>query len=362
MNIEDIISRYKNVIVQITTPYGSGSGFYIKDAGLIVTNRHVIAGCNEVAVKSLNFPKKISRVLFSDSLYDIAFIEVPDGFELGDEKLENKHIRAGERIIAIGHPLGLKYTATQGIVSKEERIFNGVKYIQIDAAINPGNSGGPLINEEGKIVGINTFIYRDGESLGFAVPVKYLIQDIEEYVKHKGNYAIRCNSCSNIITKELLDGKYCSFCGNSIDENEFNPKPYIPVGVAITIEEIISKLGKDIRLARTGQNMWDIEEGSALIRITYNQQNGFIYNDAVIAWLPKENIGEVYEFLLRENYNMQGNSFSVWQQRIIIGSVIYKDDLNIEAGIELYNRLFKKADYYDDILINKFGCVKVDDE
>ena len=100
--------------------------------------------------------------------------------------------------------------------------------------------------------------------------------------------------------------------------------------------------------------MWDIEEGSALIKITYNQQNGFIYNDAVLVTLPKDNIGRVYEYLLRENYS--------WQQKIIIGSVIYKDDLTIESGMDLYNRLFKKADYYDDILVNDYACQMVEEE
>jgi len=359
-NTEDIIRKYKDIIIQISTPYGSGSGFYVKEFNLIATNRHVIAECDEVTIRGMHFEKTVARVLFSDAVHDLAFLEAPANVELGEESLLERTVFAGERIIAIGHPMGLKYTATQGIVSKEERIFNGVKYIQIDAAINPGNSGGPLINERGNIVGINTFIYRDGESLGFAVPVRYLLQNLHDYQKHTGSIAIRCTSCQNIITENELDGKYCSFCGNIINTTEFNKKTYEAVGTAKTIEDIICKLGKDIRLTRIGQNAWDVEEGTALVKITYNQSVGYIYNDAVLCTLPKDNIGAIYEYLLKENYTMQGNSFSVWEQKIILGSIIHKDDIDIENGTELYKRLLSKADYYDNILINQFGCQRIE--
>ncbi|MFH2096648.1 MAG: serine protease, partial [Bacteroidota bacterium] len=204
--------------------------------------------------------------------------------------------------------------------------------------------------------------FRDGESLGFAVQVKYLRQNLEDYKKHIGQFAIRCNSCTKVITKELLDGKYCSFCGNPIDESEFAPKPYRPAGVAKMMETIIEKLGKDVRLSRMGPNSWDVEEGSATIRITYNQQNGFIYNDAVLCTLPQENIGKAYEYMLRENYNMQGNSFSIWQQKIILGSVVHNEDLTEDTGAGLYQRLFQKADHYDDILVNQYGCGKIEED
>ena len=85
----------------------------------------------------------------------------------------------GEVVVAIGHPFGLNYTATQGVISKVDRIRDGVKYIQIDAAINPGNSGGPLVNKEGEVIGINSFIIRGGDNLGFALPVSYLKEALD---------------------------------------------------------------------------------------------------------------------------------------------------------------------------------------
>jgi len=79
-------------------------------------------------------------------------------------------MKDGDAVVAIGHPFGLNYTATQGVISKVDRIREGLKYIQIDAAINPGNSGGPLVNMSGEIIGVNSFIIR-GE-ITWALPCR----------------------------------------------------------------------------------------------------------------------------------------------------------------------------------------------
>src|SRR5574338_619774 len=101
-------------------------------------------------------------------------------------KMRNyEETKDGDVVVAIGHPFGLNYTATQGVISKVDRIRDGVKYIQIDAAINPGNSGGPLVNKNGEIIGINSFIIRGGDNLGFALPVNYLREALLLYQPNK---------------------------------------------------------------------------------------------------------------------------------------------------------------------------------
>jgi serine protease Do len=360
--MDNIIKEYRDVIIQIITPFGSGSGFYLKSHNLIVTNSHVVAGCLEVVIKGTHFPKTVSNVLFSDAKFDIALVAPPAGIELPAEELNQTEVFAGEQILAIGHPLGLTYTATQGIVSKEERIFDGIKYIQIDAAINPGNSGGPLISNDGKIVGINTFIFRDGESLGFAVPVKYINQALSDYEKVKGQFAVRCTSCTNVVTESSLEDGYCSSCGNKIDNKLFHPEPYRAAGVAKTIENIITQLGKDVRLTRMGANSWHVNEGSAVIKIFYDQKTNFIFCDAMLCQLPKENIGPLYEYVLRENNGLENISFSIYNQNIVLGSVIFSDDLTEETGVNLFKTLFEKADFYDDTLINKFAAEAIEVE
>ena len=106
---------------------------------------------------------------------DIALLKIPPQ----DSSLEfilSKDVEIGEKVIAIGNPLGLSFSVSEGIVSAKDRpgINNLPGYIQTDAALNPGNSGGPLINDDGKVVGINNF-KAQGENLGFALQSEYII-------------------------------------------------------------------------------------------------------------------------------------------------------------------------------------------
>lgn len=355
--MEKIIDSYKDIIVQIHTPGGSGSGFVVKDKNLIVTNRHVIAGSEEVVIRGENFKKTLAKVIYTDPLNDIAFLRIPEGMEdPGHVAISNEQVNAGESIVAIGHPLGLRFTATQGIVSKSERKFNNVDYIQVDAAINPGNSGGPLINAAGEVVGVNTFIFRDGESLGFALPSVKLNDILREYDEgYQDQRASKCPSCTNLITPETLQDGYCPHCGNKFDLSEFTTTPYVPEGVSKTMESILTGIGKDVKISRVGKTGWDIEEGSAMIKISHNAKNRFIYCDAVLGSLPKKNIGELYEYMLKENYSLESLSFSVDRQNVVLGTIIYDADLNEETGKEILSELFQKADDYDNHMADTYG-------
>lgn len=357
--MREVIEQYRDAIVQIATPTGTGTGFYLQDHDLIVTNRHVIEGHNEVVISGRKFKKQITSVEFRDPIHDLAFLRKPEGIEFPHIKLSraDQAPREGDTIIAIGHPYGLKYTATQGIVSKSDRIYNNVSYIQVDAAINPGNSGGPLINASGEVVGVNTFIIANGDNLGFALPVRHLSETIEEYKPKAGKSVLRCNSCSVIVSVDELEDGYCPNCGNKIDEKEYKPAPYLPAGVRKTIETILTKTGKDVRLARIGPNSWDVEEGSAIIRIEYNVNTRFVIGDALLCKLPKTNIAEIYEYLLRENYNLDGIFFSINNQDIVLSLLVFDDDLSEETGMQLFNNLFRMADHYDNILIENYSCI-----
>jgi serine protease Do len=357
--MKEIISEYKNAVVQIHTPNGTGSGLIIKERGLIVTNRHVVVGNDEVIVRGEHFKKSIAQVIYSDALNDLAFLRLPDGYDAAKPvAISNELVQAGETIIAIGHPLGLRFTATQGIVSKAERRFNNVDYIQVDAAINPGNSGGPLINSRGEVVGVNTFIFKDGESLGFALPSTKLDLLLREYAQRGfEEKAAMCAACTNIVEKKSLHDGYCSHCGNLFDLTEFETADYVPTGVSATIETILTEIGKDVKLSRVGKSSWDIEEGTALIKITHNPANGFIYADVTLGAVPKLNIGELYNFLLMENFKLDNLSFSISGQNIILGTLIYDMDLNMESGKQIFSELFQKADEFDGILHEKFGII-----
>ncbi|MBP7075786.1 MAG: trypsin-like peptidase domain-containing protein [Bacteroidales bacterium] len=359
----NIFDHFKNVIIQIATPFGSGTGFYNQEHQVFITNYHVIEGCNEVIISGKNFKKTTTKVLYFDPYFDLAFLEVPEGIVVETAPISEHQLTEGNTIFAIGHPYGLKYTATKGIVSKAQRYYNEIAYIQIDAAINSGNSGGPLVEESGEIAGVNTFIIADGESLGFSLPAKYVLQALDEFEALNRVASTRCKSCKKVLSAGMIDSGYCSNCGATINLEIMNPKPYIPAGAALNIEKMIEKSGRAVNETRVGYNSWEIEEGSATIKLFYNRETRFIVADAYLCNLPKENIMPVYEYMLRENYTNDGLIFSVNNQAVLLSFISYEDDLSVDSGVELLHNLMQKADYYDDILIEQFrGQPRVNEE
>ena len=316
--IEQRIEAYKNVVVQIATPNAIGTGFYWHDAGLIVSNEHVVQGHKTVILNGYGCSDVLSRVLFTDPKYDLAFLELP--LEHGFEKAEicTETVRDGDEVLAIGHPLGLRYTATQGIVSRAERLHNDLHYIQIDAAINPGSSGGPLVNIDGCIVGVNTFIIRDSNNLGFALPAHYLLESFEAYKSHKNKVGTRCAVCSNSVFEDTIEDNYCPYCGTKITFFS-NLEEYTPTGIAAVIEQIISATGRDVRLTRRSSNAWKMREGSANITLNYDENTGHITAQSMLCLLPKQNIKTIYEFLLRQNEVLNGIAISLVKDRKSVG-------------------------------------------
>ena len=360
MDPQQIIEQYQKAIIQIATSGGTGTGFYLKEFDLIITNDHVVAESAEVTIAGKAFDKALSRVWYTDRKHDLAFLQAPAGIELPDVHLgQYEQMKDGDAVVAIGHPYGLNYTATQGVISKVDRIRDGLKYIQIDAAINPGNSGGPLVNMKGEIIGVNSFIIRGGDNLGFALPVNYLREALLMYLPNKGQVSTRCFSCDYLVTSNNIDsGKYCPSCGTEVTLPVIPEKETEPIGAAKTIEEILKELGKDVRLAREGPNAWTVKEGSAKIRITYNAENYFIAGDAYLCQMPTDatKIKPLYQFLLEENYRINGLVLSCLKQNIVLSCIMYDLDLTKENGAESFRNLFQKADYYDDFLKNEYSC------
>ncbi|HUR10920.1 MAG TPA: trypsin-like peptidase domain-containing protein [Flavitalea sp.] len=361
LEFQQIIEQFHPAIIQIATPGGSGTGFYLKEHDVIVTNEHVIGAFAEISITGKTFHKTLARVWYTDRKHDLAFIQPPSGITFPDLPLgAYEQMKDGDEVVAIGHPYGLNYTATQGVISKVDRVRHGLLFIQIDAAINPGNSGGPLVNEKGEIIGVNTFIIRGGDNLGFALPVNYLRRALELYGPYKGTPATRCHSCEFMVLPSNIDSnKYCPACGTEVKIPELPEKESMPVGVARVIESILRDLGKDIKLAREGTNRWEVKEGSARIKINYNADNFFIAGDAYLCQLPVDAamIKPLYKFLLEENYRTQGLVLSCVNQNIILSCILYDLDITQESGTGILRQLFVKADEYDQLLKKEYGCV-----
>ncbi|RLD21973.1 MAG: serine protease [Bacteroidetes bacterium] len=353
---KEIIEHFRDVVVQIATPYATGTGFFLKSQNLIITNEHVVRGNRRVIVDGEKFDKQIVRVLYTDPRLDMAFLEAPAENEMPPVYLgAGEELSEGEIVIAVGHPFGLKYTATQGIISNALHKQNEIEYIQHDAALNPGNSGGPLIDSHGHVIGINTFIIRDGNNIGFSLPDEYLAIALSEYLKHEGKTAVMCHSCSNIVLDDDDFDDYCPHCGTKV-QLPSRAAEYEPAGVKRTIESLLEGLGYNVEISRKGPSSWEITKGSAKINVTYHEKTGLIMGDAYLATLPRKDIKPIYEYLLRQNFSVEGLTFSIKGHDIILSLLIYDRYLNLETGKILFNHLFGKADDYDNILVEQYGA------
>ena len=152
-----------------------GSGVIIERDGQILTNAHVVDGAASVLITLDNGTKVPARTIGVDPVLDVALLRVESQGPMPVARLgDSSSVKVGDEVVAIGNPIGLDQTMTRGIVSGLNRVLPGVSdeaMIQTDAPINPGNSGGPLVDRCGTVIGINTLISEDAQSIGFAVPI-----------------------------------------------------------------------------------------------------------------------------------------------------------------------------------------------
>lgn len=358
MNTQEILDTYQDSIIQIETPLTSGSGFYLEKHQLIVTNSHVVAGLKQVVISSKNIKRREESVVYDDPKYDLAFITTKDLHVKTPLNLSYEGVHDGDKAIAIGHPYGLNYTATEGIVSKAARLQGELEYIQMDAAINPGNSGGPLLNEKGEVIGVNTFIIQNSNNLGFALPFSYVQEALDAFKKLGKQDIIRCSSCLNLVQEINIKNDYCPECGVKIDIAKQRREGYKAVGTIETLEKIIEDMGKNVALARRGQRAWQIDVESARIEISY-YDNGIIIADASLCRLPHERIKEIYHFLLSENAKMDYLHFSIDDNSIVLSYIVVDSSLEEKNGAVALGRLFSKANSYDEILIKNYGALPI---
>lgn len=199
--VKDLVNRFGEAVVLVKTPSGSGSGFIIDDKGHCVTNFHVIEGETRITVDIFQrsggsiHERSISdvEIVAINPFFDLALLRIPAPTDLKLTKVylaDESDIRQGDAAFAIGNPLGLTRSVTQGIISNKNRNVLGQLYIQTTAQINPGNSGGPLFNLRGEVIGVTNMRVVAGEGIGFAIPIQYVkdfLSNREAYAYNKDN-------------------------------------------------------------------------------------------------------------------------------------------------------------------------------
>ena len=181
-NLPAIVKRISPAVVVVETQKGNrkglGTGFFINSRGYIVTNYHVIYGADQAVVRTQagrRYPVK--RIVAENRESDLVLItaDIPMQ-EISPIEVSGKMPEVGEKIYAIGHPMGLEKTVSEGIVSAIRKMPNLGDIIQITAAISPGSSGGPVFNSSGVVIGVARATYRTGQNLNFAVPGQKVLE------------------------------------------------------------------------------------------------------------------------------------------------------------------------------------------
>jgi S1-C subfamily serine protease len=182
-----VIEKVIKSVVTIRTDISQGSGFIIASGSYIVTNAHIIEGATAASIITYDGKTHAVTKIGEDSDMDIALLRISNQsyspLILGDSDF----VQIGEKVIAIGNPLGLQFSVSEGIISGVNRKgANGLNaYIQTDASLNPGNSGGPLINVDGEVIGINNFKISGSENIGFALESNYIKNAVNEIYQKK---------------------------------------------------------------------------------------------------------------------------------------------------------------------------------
>ncbi len=196
--IKELVSKFGEAVISIETPSGKGSGFLINKDGYAITNDHVIQGESRIsAILYVDVPGGFSRRRIEDveivalnPFVDLALLKLPLPSDLKPTHVilgNADEVNAGDTVFAVGNPLGLERSVSQGIVSNRSRSLEGQLFLQTDTAINPGNSGGPLFNQRGEVIGVTSrgFHAAFADNLGFAIPVSY----VKEFIHHREAFA-----------------------------------------------------------------------------------------------------------------------------------------------------------------------------
>ncbi len=202
-SVRELVSDFGEAVVQVRTPGGLGSGFFVNEEGHLITNFHVIEGETQISVEVYHqrnqqlertIYKKV-RILAMNKFQDLALLKIEDKDRSNFIKVplgDSDALAVGEKVFAIGSPLGLERTVTEGIISTKTRHMQGQLYLQTTTQINPGNSGGPLFNLRGEVVGV-TSMKIFGEGIGFAIPV----EAVKFFLKHRDAFAYDNDHPSN---------------------------------------------------------------------------------------------------------------------------------------------------------------------
>ncbi len=352
-----------SILIKIASPQFSSTGIVLPQYNLIITTLQNIYGNKQILIAGERFPRTLAKVLFIDSTYNFACIEAPAGVIFPNIKVaDSEKLKVDEKIWAADFRFNQSFSYKKGNILQIEKSFDNINRIITKFKNTNILSGSALFNEKMEFIGINHIVTDKSETIYSCIPANYIINSIENYKTSAYKQAIRCPSCTNILDTNKLKNNTCPNCETPIDKHLITEKKHNPSHTAKKIEEIIKKLNYEVAISRIGENYWEIEEGSALIRISYDKNSGFVAANAILCKLPEHDNSNIYEYLLMENNYLKGLSFSIQDRSIVLAMIqIHEKDLHINTALKLFKYLFSKADDYDDTLI-EMGALPLSDE
>lgn len=356
-------NNIKDIIIQTATPYGIGNGFYLLDYKLIIAYLSLMKGAKDVVISGKHVPKTMAKVIFTDPVLGLVFIKAPESILLpGIKFAPMETCREGDKLKLVTQ--FYKQGLTMDIVNLEKKSIsiNDIDLLQYTGKIDCMNKGGLLLDENDKLVGIDSYKFSKDKKQQYALPADLLKQTLDEYIALGYKPALRCPSCKQIIILKSIENGNCPNCKAGISETIISGLKYAPTPIGKKVEEIISRLNYEVVISRIGLNSWEIEEGSTEIRVRHDIENNFIIADAVLCKIPMKNKSSIYEYLLKENNYLKGLSFKLQAENIILSMAhISGNDFHVPSASRQFKELFNKADDYDDILI-EMGAVPLNGE
>jgi len=174
------IEQVKESVLTIKSGERVGAGFIVSPDGHGLTSAHLVGDSSQVTAVLANDEELDAKVAKTDEALDLALLKLDLKNLPAVHFASSDELKQGARVAALGAPLGLEGSVTQGIISAVEQEVKGKKYLQIDAALNEGNSGGPVIDEHGRVVGVATAIVKEAQNVGFAVPSDQAIAFLQD--------------------------------------------------------------------------------------------------------------------------------------------------------------------------------------
>jgi S1-C subfamily serine protease len=178
----EVAARAQTWTVAVRADQSYGAGVAVDRAGFVLTNLHVVDGAKAITVTPFGADPISAEVLDTDRELDLALLRLPAPLPNAAVVGRSDALGVGDEVMAVGSPRKMYFSVSRGMVSFPNRFLDGVEYIQTDLPINVGNSGGPLVDDEGNVVGIVSFILRDSQGISFALPIDRAVARFGEHL------------------------------------------------------------------------------------------------------------------------------------------------------------------------------------